>query len=107
MWMAMYLLFVKYTNDTLFDIFLERKEGVQMHKKWTKMQKRVSAMHTKIARRYPEAYILICVHTGRFSLGLKNDGQGGHKHASQVFDCKYGTLQESGEMFRDFLGIAL
>lgn len=78
-----------------------------MYRQWCAMRDRVSGMRSKLAARYPGKYFLVCVHTGRFAVGCPDDGQGGHKHASQVFDCKHGTMSQEGVTHRDFLGITL
>lgn len=56
---------------------------------------------------YPGKYLLMCVHTNRFGVGDPGDGQGGYLSASLHFDQAHGTMEESGETFRDLIGMVL
>jgi hypothetical protein len=72
------------------------------------MKKRYIDHKEKWEKRYPDQYLLICINTGRFAIGdSKKDDQGGHLHASQVFNCKHGAMKQCKESSRTFFGVYL
>lgn len=79
-----------------------------MQNKWLVIRDRVRKINTQLTQRFSGQYLLVCVNTGRYALGdPKLDGQGGQKHASDEFDRRYGTMESSGEKWREFLGLRL
>ncbi|GEM_PF-2347562 len=79
-----------------------------MYEKWCETQDRVNKFKKLLTNRYPNMYLLICVYTGRFAIGNPlYDSHGGYLHASQVFDCKYGSMKNTKELSRGIFGVLL